>query len=52
MSDDQALAAIGLVLVAGVLLGVVWIFFNPVVDLVLALAAGLASFVWWRARRS
>ena len=52
MSDDQALAVIGLVLVAGILLGVISIFFNPAVDLALGLVAVVAAIIWWRVRRA
>ena len=51
MSDDQALVVVGLVMVVGILLGVVWVFFNPFVDLALGLAVAAAAIVWWRQRR-
>lgn len=52
MSDDQALAVVGLIMVVGILLGIVWIFFNPVVDLGLVLTVAAVALVWWRLRRA
>ena len=52
MSDDQALFIVGFVMVVGILLGIVWVFFNPVVDLALALTIAVGGFIWWRLRRA
>ena len=52
MSDDQALVVVVLIMVVGILLGIVWVFFNPVVDGALALAIGTTAFIWWRLRRA
>jgi hypothetical protein len=43
---------VGLVMVIGILLGVVWVFFNPVVDLTLLLLMGVGGVIWWRVRRA
>jgi hypothetical protein len=51
VSDDQALALVGLILVVGILLGIVWIFFNVVVDVVLVLAIAAGGCLWWWRRR-
>ena len=50
-SDDQALVILGLVMVVGILLGIAWIFFNPVVDLAILTVVAVAV-VWWRLRQA
>jgi len=52
VSDDQALFIVGLIMVIGILLGVAWVFFNPVVDLALGLTVAVGGFIWWRLRRA
>jgi len=51
VSDDQALMVVGLIMVVGILVGVVWVFFNPFVDLGLGLVVLTVGFIWWRQRR-
>ena len=51
VSEDEALAILGLVMVVGILLGVVWVLFDVWVDVALGLALGVAGSLAWAARR-
>jgi uncharacterized membrane protein len=51
VSDDEGLAILGLLMVVGILLGVAWIFFNVVVDVVLGVTFAVVGYIAWRMRR-
>ena len=52
MSDDQALVVVGLIMVVGILVGIVWVFFDPYVDLGFVLVVAAGALIWWRRRRA
>jgi hypothetical protein len=51
VSDDEALVILGLLMMVGILLGVAWIFFNVVVDVVLGVTFAVIGYMAWRRRR-
>ena len=50
-SEDEVLLGLGLLMVIGILLGLAWIFFDPVVDVFLTVAFGTVGLLVWRGRR-
>jgi hypothetical protein len=49
--EDEVLVILGLVMGVGILLGVIWVLFNLLVDVTVAVILGAAGYVVWRARR-